>query len=104
VGLLTSLKCLHLAFANILAVPQVATRAQKSLCPCITSSNSLISFSTNSSTLEISSVAYLSSPHIALAELKISCRRREHRAVKTEQVSRSILRASDILELFSSLA
>jgi hypothetical protein len=56
VGLLTFFKCLHLAFANIVVVPQAATRAQKSPCPTITSSNSLTSFSTNSSAFRISSV------------------------------------------------
>jgi hypothetical protein len=29
VGLLTSLKCLHPAFANMLDIPQAATKAQK---------------------------------------------------------------------------
>jgi hypothetical protein len=100
IGLLMSLKFLHLAFANMLAVPRAATKAQKSLCPSITSSNSLISFSTNSSAFGISSVEYFSSPNIAPTELKISRRRREHRAAKLEQVSRSILRASNNLELF----
>jgi hypothetical protein len=95
VGLLTSLKCLHLVFANIVVVPQAATRAQKTPCPSTTSSNPLISFSTNSSAFGISSTKYFSSPDIAPTELIISCRRREHRVAKPKQVSRSILRASD---------
>jgi hypothetical protein len=101
-GLLTSLKCLHPAFANILDVPRVSTRAQKSLCPSITSSNSLISFLTNSSAFEISLAEYFASPYIALTKLEISRRRREHRVAKPEQVSQSILRASYNLELFSA--
>jgi hypothetical protein len=42
--LLTIFKCLHLALAKIAAVPREATEAEKSSCPTITSSKSLISF------------------------------------------------------------
>jgi hypothetical protein len=54
-SMFVSLKCLHLAFAKMLAVPRAATSAQKSPCPSITSSNSLISFSMKSRAFGMSS-------------------------------------------------
>jgi hypothetical protein len=45
VGLFTVLACVQPAFKNAAAVPREGNRAQKSLCPVITSSNASTSFS-----------------------------------------------------------
>jgi hypothetical protein len=70
VGLFTIFACIQLAFRNVAAVPREASRAQKSLCPAITSSSALTSPSMCSKVLDMFSVEGVNFSTLAPTELK----------------------------------
>jgi hypothetical protein len=85
---------LHPTFINVAVVPREATRAQKSLCPVITSSRASTSFSICSKVLGISSAEGFISLEVAPTELNIPFNRLMHRVAKSEHLFRRFSIAS----------
>jgi hypothetical protein len=72
---------------NAAAVPREATRAQKSLCPVMTSSRASTSFSICLRALGISSIEGVISSDAALTELNIAFNRPMHQVAKPKHLS-----------------
>jgi hypothetical protein len=85
-GLFTILACVHPTFKNVAAVPREANRAQKSLCPVITSSSASTSFSICSKAFGISSAEGAISSELAPTELNIPFNRCAQRVAKSEHL------------------
>jgi hypothetical protein len=94
VGLITILAWLHPTFINAATVPREATRAQKSLCPVITSSRASTSFSICSKARGISSAEGIISSEAAPTELNIPFSRSIHRVAKSEHLFQRVSIAS----------
>jgi hypothetical protein len=69
-GLFKIFACVQPTFKNVAAVPREATRAQKSLCPAITSSSASTSPSICSKVLDMFSVKGVNFSALAPTELK----------------------------------
>jgi hypothetical protein len=78
----------HTALKNAAVVPREANRAQKSLCPVITSSSASTSFSMCSKALRISSVEGAISSELAPTELNIPFSRFVQRVAKSVHLFR----------------
>jgi hypothetical protein len=89
VGLLTIFLCVQPAFKNVAAAPREASRAQKSLCPAITSSSALTSPSMCSKVLDMFPAEGVNFSALALTELKTFFNHCTQRLPKPKHMFRS---------------
>jgi hypothetical protein len=88
-GLFTIFVCVQPAFRNAAAVPREASRAQKSLCPTITSSSAATSPSICSKVLDMFSAEGVNFSALAPTELKTFFSRCTQRLPKSRHMFRS---------------
>jgi hypothetical protein len=104
VGLFTVFACVQPAFKNAAAVTREANRAQKSMCPVITSSRASTSFSIWLKVSDISSAEGAISSELVPTELKIAFNRCTQRLPNSRHLFRSSFKYSYNFVLLSASA
>ena len=104
VGLFTVFACVQPAFKNAAAVPREASKAQKSLCPAITSSRASTSFSICLKVFGMSSSEGVISSELAPTELKTFFSRCTQQLPNSRHLFRSSFKDSCSFVLLSASA